>query len=81
MNVEMYPNPAQNQVVLEFGNLVNEDVIISVIDISGKMVTKIAIKEAYGPKTINLTDVQKGLYFVSIQSKNGTISTKKLVIE
>ena len=81
LHFSMYPNPAQNEVMFEFGEVVKEGVTILIADLSGKTVSKTIISEAYGEKTFNLTAVQKGLYLVSIIDKSGVISAKKLVIE
>lgn len=81
LRLSMYPNPAQNEVMFEFGAAVKDGVTIVIADLSGKTISKTFISEAYGEKTINLTDVQKGLYLVSIIDKSGVISAKKLLIE
>lgn len=79
--ISMYPNPAKDELMFEFGEKVKDGVTIVIVDLSGKIISKTVISEAFGQKAINLTDVQKGMYLVSIIDKSGVISAKKLVIE
>jgi len=74
--IKLYPNPNKGQFQIQFGDSkVNADV--TVYDMTGK---KVYGKNVADNETIDLGNVQKGLYLVSITSGN-TVSTKKIVVE
>jgi hypothetical protein len=74
-NISIYPNPSNGTFTIESNNLKTE---INITDANGrKLFTQI-------PKsrnaTINLKDVQNGIYFINILDEN-SITTKKILIE
>lgn len=70
--VSLYPNPASTFVEIRTENF---DVAnISVIDISGKIISEEGIVDK-----INIASLNSGAYFVKIQGKNGGLVTKKLI--
>jgi hypothetical protein len=64
----MYPNPAVNEVVLEFNN--NFDKNVTIVDITGKNVMLVNSNES--KLTLNISTLNQGVYFVKIQSNNKT---------
>jgi hypothetical protein len=75
----VYPNP--NNGILNI-SLTNKSVkqTIEIKNIIGQTVySKIAGNSSTA--TINLSDINKGIYTVSLINENGTISTKKIIIQ
>lgn len=74
-NVSLYPNPSNDQITLEFGNL---DVqAIQLFDIMGKEMLYLVGNSA--PKMeVSLAGISKGLYHVKILTKQGIV-TKTLI--
>jgi len=70
----LYPNPAQNNFIIETNN--TDKQTIQVVDISGKIVLSQAIN---GTTTIDASNFNAGVYNLSIISNNGVVN-KKLVI-
>ena len=67
-SIQMYPNPTTG--LVHFSGV--EDAVISVYNISGKM-----INDNVNGKTIDLSSLPNGIYLVKIQ-KDGTTLTKKI---
>lgn len=76
--VNIYPNPSSGTFVINTGprKTVYEIVIFNV---EGKQVYK--IQEIHESLEINLSDQKKGMYFVRMRDINGSIKTKKIVLE
>lgn len=74
--VEIYPNPSNGKIYIELGN--NAEVVtITVIDINGKVVAnKMASNDQV---SLDLSEVENGIYFVQIRRSNEMI-TKKISI-
>jgi hypothetical protein len=73
----LFPNPAKTQVKLQLENITaNADVIIT--DVFGKTVKKQVIN--IGTNNIDVSNLAKGLYFVSVHT-NESVFSKKLIIE
>lgn len=74
--IKLYPNPNKGQFQIQFGDAqANADVLV--YDLTGK---KVFGKKVADNETIDLGNVQKGIYMVSITSGN-TTSNKKIVVE
>ncbi len=71
-NTLIYPNPATDFVSLEFGSSVKS---VSITSVSGQ-----AFQRECKDGKIDVSDLNKGLYFLTITSSKGTSLTKKLVI-
>lgn len=72
--LNIYPNPASEQI-----NIVWEDLSVKEINITsydGSLVKSIAINSVNGEKTIDISGLSSGVYFVNIGSV-----TKKLVVQ
>ena len=74
-SIKMYPNPANNQVFFE-SNLALEQV--KVFSINGKQVLRANLSQN---NNIQVSDLATGIYLVQIQTQNGQVETRKLVVE
>ena len=78
----MYPNPAQNELNIEFVLDKKAPVTIQIIDISGRIVKEVMNENlSTGNNTININmnEVNNGFYFVRIESMNGTKVTRLMI--
>ncbi|MGB0432611.1 MAG: T9SS type A sorting domain-containing protein, partial [Bacteroidia bacterium] len=77
----LFPNPAKNQVFIQ-GLKANkgEQLSVSVIDITGKMVYQKQHKVLQDQMAISINDFNSGLYFVTL-AKAGQVLTKKLYVK
>jgi expansin len=81
--INISPNPATNQLLINYSLLDNADVSIAIFDILGKKVIGTAGEKQFVgeiKKTINLESLQKGVYFLKV-NVNQTEYVKKLFIE
>lgn len=78
-NVNIYPNPAQNEFVIKnASNLTLNKATL--FDLSGRNIVEYNISQGAKLKTINLSGITSGVYFVKITSDEASV-TRKLVIE
>jgi hypothetical protein len=80
--VELFPNPAQDKIQLQFDLAKNEKVKYSIVDLAGKklksdnvQVTKSALL------TVDTKDLKDGIYFISCEFENGSSTSKKFIIK
>ena len=78
---DLFPNPASNKVKL-VSELLNGSAIITIADMSGRIVKTVQIKEKGGKidTDIDISSFEKGVYIVSF-SLNDKKYSKKLVVE
>jgi len=78
-NVIIYPNPAQDKILIEhdLSNKINE---IKIVDITGKIVKHVTENLEAKTININVSDLSKGIYFIHTQTTNGNV-IKKIVID
>lgn len=69
--ISLYPNPTSNELTIDTEQKISE---VSIIDITGKiiMITK------QNTKTINVSDLSNGLYFIKLSTGERTITKKFL---
>jgi len=75
-NGNITPNPFNESTLIEFPNNVEENVQISVIDISGRTVFRKALFFQNSVNSIKFTAGKSGVYFVNIVSNNSIHSQK-----
>jgi len=61
--VNIYPNPAQNYIVVEF-LMDYETENIEILDIVGKTIRQITIESSI--TQINISDLEKGIYLIKV---------------
>ena len=79
--ISVYPNPANNFTTIAFTLEKTEKVIITVVDLLGKEITKKeeTIFSGTTIETLDVSNYQNGIYFINLQIGN-EVTTKKLVI-
>jgi hypothetical protein len=83
MDFTVYPNPASGEMVtLQFNSVESENMLIALIDMSGKRVREIRKTNTDNiTETIDISGLSDGLYFIAVQSNGNTWTTKKLLIQ
>ena len=74
----IYPNPTSDILNVEFEEN-SELYSIRIYDIKGNTVIQKEVNSALGKAELNLSNLQKGNYFINISTK-GTSTTKKIVV-
>jgi len=77
---KVYPNPAHNNVNIEFNSTENQNLEISLIDMLGQILWKDELSnfEVKYSQQINLNKFAKGVYYIKISSKSGA-TVRKLI--
>ncbi len=78
----VYPNPATDKINISLQNRINEEVVVNLISFSGaRVATLFEGKLTSEVKLLDLPKVPSGNYFVSVRSKNGIESFRKIMIQ
>lgn len=78
LDVQIFPNPANNKFSLVTGETLNHDFQVEIYGIDGKLVRKLNLQNS-NSTTIDLTDNPKGIYFLVMYINNERL-TKKLYL-
>lgn len=79
--VKVYPNPTDSEATLEFNLSNNSDVVVTITDILGKIVSLSALtntQSGLNSISLNCSSYQSGIYYVAVES-NGSKITKKFI--
>lgn len=82
--LKLYPNPASNQVAVEFELNENSQVTIAIVDLTGKTVGTLVsnkFNKGFNSVEISTSNLLDGFYFVNIISEKGTKIAKLSVIK
>jgi uncharacterized protein (TIGR02145 family) len=74
----LYPNPCYGDAVLSFSTLVNQDVELRIVDISGQVLAFIRQKLSPGNHTFKLEFPVSGIYAVSVLKEDEPLSFKSV---
>ena len=82
LNVEIMPNPASDYFTIHMDAIESLDLNINMTDISGKLVMNMNSKITRGASTITIdvADIQAGIYFLNLATEKGHI-TKKIIVQ
>ena len=77
VDFEIFPNPAESYININYLQSPGKDTRINIIDISGKIIIDKLVKSTLNK--INISQLTPGLYFVNSANKNG-ICVKKIIV-
>jgi uncharacterized repeat protein (TIGR03803 family) len=83
-NLQVYPNPADEKVTVEFTAInANEKLVFRLTDISGREVkrSEIAISNGFNRTEIDLTACNAGIYLLHMIDAKGSSSVKKIAVK
>jgi len=77
-NLSIYPNPSQGIVNIRTGMATTENVSVKVCDVIGKEVSSnlYTLAANNGEMFLNMTNCQKGLYFIKVTTPEGSVTKK-----
>lgn len=76
----IYPNPTNDMAFIDLFNLANEDIVLTITDLTGKVVAERSYNLSGNVNLpINTSTFEKGTYFVQIQ-RAGSTQQKKLIV-
>jgi hypothetical protein len=80
--VNVYPNPAQENINLEFASAMGFEASAKIVDLTGKTVMSIGnVRVNGGLNTIsaNVSSINKGIYLIVVEGAKGRISQRFIV--
>ena len=80
LKVNIFPNPATDLIAVQVGNLVTEDLEVSLLDLSGKLIQSKIIAKGSTIAFFETETLYAGAYLISVQN-GSNISTQKIVIQ
>lgn len=78
-NISVFPNPANESVSIGFNLKTDGEVVIDVIDLTGRVITTVFngdMQNGFITKSVNTADIPTGNYFVRISSRGNVIQQK-----
>lgn len=81
VEVDLFPNPAQEEIYLQFDKAVEEDVAINIYNLQGQLVSKqMILAEGNIQNRLDLPELANGLYKMTLRLADGQIITKSIVV-
>ncbi len=79
----VYPNPTPGKATVAFVSDRNAKYELKVVDLIGKVMIKedMLVKEGYNEREINLENVAKGMYFISVQTEGKETEVLRIIVE
>jgi hypothetical protein len=74
-NIAIYPNPSTGSINIKIDQVNQNNIQLNVYDLSGKLIHKDIIQNRYSntETKLNLTDLEKGLYLLEMNTPNERI--------
>ena len=76
----MYPNPAKDVVNLAY-NLTDTNAIVSIYDVTGRLVHEVALDSVSGTRELNVSSYPAGLYMLVVKQADTILWQHKLIIK
>ena len=80
LDIAMYPNPANNQLVITFPKTISNKIKFEIFNTFGQLVFDRKIYDNTGSTTLDISKLREGIYFVSMILDNQTFYIKKIII-
>jgi Secretion system C-terminal sorting domain len=77
-DIIIFPNPVQNELHIQVASVSKENALLQVQDITGKVLQQqpIGLNNALTAVSMNVTDLQKGIYMLVLQLEGEKITRK-----
>ena len=81
-NYNIYPNPNNGTFIISINNIESSDLIVNIQNVLGQSVYSEALNNVSQlNKQINLSNLDSGIYTVTISNTNGLSSSEKIIIQ
>ena len=77
---ELYPNPTNNRFIIALHSTINSGGLVVISDQLGKQVKVIKLDLNSITQEVNTSEIEPGIYFVSVRCAGRILDTKKVVI-
>ena len=81
--LKAFPNPTSGKAMVEFTSDRTARYSLKVVDMIGKVLISenVSVVKGYNTKDINLENMAKGIYLISVQTEEGNAQTLRLIVE
>jgi hypothetical protein len=79
-NLEVYPNPAQEVITIEFDQITSSIILIEIVDITGKTVFRQVLTPGNLLYQVNVHELNPGMYILRANTSDMHIGTSRLII-
>ncbi|MEO5673023.1 MAG: T9SS type A sorting domain-containing protein, partial [Chitinophagales bacterium] len=66
--LKVYPNPASNQLIITDPSFLNDDAVISIATISGKVIKQATVKFSDSSLILSVEDLPSGIYLITVRT-------------
>jgi hypothetical protein len=73
--IKIYPNPAQDFVIITSNQLIKSNTVVSVYDITGKLISE-DVSESNNNFKLNVSTLNAGVYFIQVKNDDGIFTQK-----
>jgi hypothetical protein len=73
---ELFPNPSNFNTNLKFEEMGNYDIVV--LNLNGKKIIEKSLEQVF-EYSLDISSLNKGVYFVKVSNQNNIVSTKKLI--
>ncbi|MCD4771985.1 MAG: T9SS type A sorting domain-containing protein, partial [Bacteroidales bacterium] len=77
--IKIYPNPTNDHLIIELNTEAAENMKVKIFDINGCVVESIMLNPSTVKNTINLSNLNSGVYFINVSNKEFQRTEKLLV--
>lgn len=77
---DVFPNPTDGVVLIDFNNDVNQKITCQLMDLNGKLIYSESLEMQLGEVRLNLESVQDGIYFLHLQNLEHSFSMKLVIL-
>lgn len=79
----LFPNPAMDNTRVEFTSAADEDITLTITDMTGKIISQETMSVLHGVNSIDINThlIPSGVYMLSLTNASNNTSFEKLVIE
>ena len=79
-NAKLYPNPAKDEVMIEFENGITTNAVLEIYGYAGNLLQSNMLNSGSQYISVSIKDLKAGLYFYKITSDNEVVCKNKLLI-
>ena len=78
-----FPNPTSGKAIINFNSDRSAKYSLKIVDMIGKVLISenLSVVAGYNTKEINLENVSKGIYMISVQTEDGNAQSLRLIVE
>ncbi len=79
-SAKLYPNPASNEVMIEFDNALEANAILEIYNFAGIKIQNVSLSSGYQFVSVSTKDLKSGIYFYRILLNSNVIAKDRLLI-